>query len=68
MKADPAAQRRLLELVAIDTQLAQLTHRRHTLPEIAELADLRARHVQATDALVSAETRLSDAEGEGKRV
>ena len=68
MKADPAAQRRLLELVAIDTQLARLTHRRHTLPEIAELADLRARHVQAADALVSAETRLSDAEGEVRRV
>ncbi len=68
MKADPAAQRRLLELVAVDTQLAQLTHRQRTLPETAELADLRARHLQASNALVEADTRLSDAQGEVKRV
>ena len=33
MKADPEAQRRLLDLQAIDTSLAQLAHRRRTLPE-----------------------------------
>ena len=37
MKADPEAQRRLLDLQAIDTALAQLAHRRRTLPELAEL-------------------------------
>jgi predicted nucleic acid-binding Zn-ribbon protein len=37
VKADPAAQRRLLELQAIDTALTQLAHRRRTLPQLAEL-------------------------------
>ena len=37
MKADPEAQRRLLDLQAIDTALAQLAHKRRTLPELAEL-------------------------------
>ncbi|HET9128527.1 MAG TPA: C4-type zinc ribbon domain-containing protein [Propionibacteriaceae bacterium] len=68
MQADPAAQRRLLELVAIDTQVAQLTHRRNNLPENAELAELRARHTEASRALVAAETRLSDAQREVQRV
>lgn len=38
MKADPHAQRLLLDLQAIDTALAQLAHRRARLPELAELA------------------------------
>ena len=37
MKADPDAQRRLLDVQAIDTALAQLAHRRRNLPENAEL-------------------------------
>ena len=37
MKADPDAQRRLLDLAAIDTALAQLAHRTRNLPEHAEL-------------------------------
>jgi predicted nucleic acid-binding Zn-ribbon protein len=37
VKADPEAQRRLLDLQAIDTALAQIAHKRKTLPEIAEL-------------------------------
>ena len=48
MKADPDAQRRLLELQAIDTALAQLAHRRRTLPEHAEL-DKLAREISALD-------------------
>ena len=36
MKADPQAQRLLLDLQGIDTALAQLAHRRATLPELAE--------------------------------
>ncbi len=43
MKADPQAQRLLLEVQAIDTALAQLAHRRAHLPQIAELADLGRR-------------------------
>ena len=48
MKADPQAQRRLLDLQAIDTALAQLAHRRRTLPEHAEL-DAFARELSALE-------------------
>jgi predicted nucleic acid-binding Zn-ribbon protein len=37
VKASPEAQRRLLDLQAIDTTLAQLAHRKRSLPELAEL-------------------------------
>jgi len=40
VKADPEAQRRLLDLQAIDTALAQIAHRRRNLPELAELQRL----------------------------
>ena len=48
MKADPESQRRLLELQAIDTSLAQLAHRRKTLPELADV-DRLAREVAGLD-------------------
>jgi predicted nucleic acid-binding Zn-ribbon protein len=48
MKADPEAQRRLLDLQAIDIALTQLAHRRRNLPQIAEL-DRLARQIAATD-------------------
>lgn len=48
MKADPTVQRRLLDLAAIDTTLAQLAHRRRTLPEQAELDGL-ARELSALE-------------------
>jgi uncharacterized protein len=38
--ADPESQRRLLDLQALDTALAQLAHKRRTMPEHAELARL----------------------------
>jgi predicted nucleic acid-binding Zn-ribbon protein len=40
VKADPELQRRLLDLQAIDTSLAQLAHRRKSLPELAEVERL----------------------------
>jgi uncharacterized protein len=48
VKADPDSQRRLLDLQAIDTSLAQLAHRRRTLPELAEL-DRLARELSALE-------------------
>jgi predicted nucleic acid-binding Zn-ribbon protein len=48
VKADPESQRRLLDLQAIDTSLAQLAHRRKTLPELAEV-DRLAREIAALD-------------------
>jgi uncharacterized protein len=48
VKAAPEAQRRLLDLQAIDTALAQLAHRRRSLPELAEIETI-AREISALD-------------------
>jgi predicted nucleic acid-binding Zn-ribbon protein len=48
VKASPEDQRRLLDLQAIDTALAQLAHRRRTLPELAEI-DTVAREISALE-------------------
>lgn len=68
MKADPAAQLTLLDLQAADTAVAQLQHRRRTLPELAviercrqQVNDLavRAGDLQArVDDLAQAQARL----------
>ncbi|MEU6074797.1 C4-type zinc ribbon domain-containing protein [Micromonospora sp. NPDC047074] len=60
MKADPQVQRRLLDLQAIDTSLAQLAHRRRALPERAEL-DALARELSALeDERVRAQVAVDD--------
>jgi uncharacterized protein len=60
VKADPQAQRRLLDLQAIDTALAQLAHRRRTLPERAEL-DAFARELSALeDERIRAQVAVDD--------
>jgi predicted nucleic acid-binding Zn-ribbon protein len=60
MKADPEAQRRLLDLQALDTALTQLAHRRKTLPEHAEL-DRLARELSAMeDDRIRAQVSLDD--------
>lgn len=60
MKAAPEAQRRLLDLQAIDTALAQLAHRRRTLPEIAEI-DAVSRELSALeDERIRAQVAVDD--------
>ncbi|MEV0430448.1 C4-type zinc ribbon domain-containing protein [Micromonospora sp. NPDC050495] len=60
MKADPKVQRRLLDLQALDTALAQLAHRRRSLPELAEL-DTLARELSALeDERVRAQVAVDD--------
>ncbi|GGK88174.1 zinc ribbon domain-containing protein [Mangrovihabitans endophyticus] len=60
MKAAPEAQRRLLDLQAIDTALAQLAHRRKSLPELAEI-DTVAREISALeDERVRAQVAVDD--------
>lgn len=62
MKAEPAAQARLLDLQELDTQLQRLDHRLRSLTEIAEAAQLKER-VDAIDAeLITAQTKASDIE------
>jgi predicted nucleic acid-binding Zn-ribbon protein len=67
IKADHGAQLRLLDLQAIDTAVAQLGHRRRTLPEHAEIARLQATRDAVASDLVAADTAVSDLELEQAR-
>jgi uncharacterized protein len=67
VKASPNSQLRLLELADLDAELARLEHRRHSLPEVAELARLEARAGELRDAIVAAETKLGDLDREQSR-
>ncbi|MGN9808875.1 zinc ribbon domain-containing protein [Micromonospora sp. BQ11] len=60
MKADPKVQRRLLDLAAIDTALAQLAHRRRALPERAELEALARELSALEDERVRAQVAVDD--------
>ncbi|MEH1127493.1 zinc ribbon domain-containing protein [Micromonospora sp. CPCC 206061] len=60
MKADPEAQRRLLDLQAIDTALAQLAHKRRTLPEHAALDELARQLSALTDERTRAQVAVDD--------
>ncbi len=60
MKADPADQRRLLDLQATDTLLTQLAHRRRNLPEVADLERLDAELQKVTDDQVRARVSVDD--------
>jgi uncharacterized protein len=62
VKASPEAQRRLLDLQAVDTALAQLAHRRRSLPELAEI-DAVSRELSALeDERVRAQVAVDDLE------
>jgi uncharacterized protein len=62
VKAAPEAQRRLLDLQAVDTALNQLNHRRKSLPELAEI-DTVAREISALeDERVRAQVAVDDLE------
>ncbi|MGC4804249.1 zinc ribbon domain-containing protein [Micromonospora sp. DT233] len=60
MKADPKVQRRLLDLQAIDTTLAQLAHRRRSLPERAELEAVARELSALEDERVRAQVAVDD--------
>jgi predicted nucleic acid-binding Zn-ribbon protein len=60
VKADPQAQRRLLDLQAIDTARAQLAHRRRNLPQNAELDRLAREIAAADDDRVRAQVAVDD--------
>jgi len=59
-----ADQVRLLDVAALDVRAAQLAHRRRTLPELAELAEVAARERSLRDRLTTARTEVSDLERE----
>ncbi|MFI7546511.1 zinc ribbon domain-containing protein [Actinoplanes sp. NPDC049599] len=60
MKAAPEAQRRLLDLQAIDIALAQLAHRRKSLPELAEISTISRELSALEDQRVRAQVAVDD--------
>ena len=60
MKAAPEAQRRLLDLQAIDTTLNQLAHRRRSLPELAEIETVARELSALEDERVRAQVAVDD--------
>jgi predicted nucleic acid-binding Zn-ribbon protein len=64
MRADPAAQLRLLDLQDLDTKLGQLAHRRRGVPQVAELAELDTKAAVLRDREVAIRTAVSDLERE----
>ena len=61
MKAEPSRQLRLLDLQAVDSELARLAHQRATLPAAARATELAAEVASARDGVVRAETTASEA-------
>ncbi len=68
MKADPDAQRRLLELQAIDTALTQLAHRRRNLPEYAEIERLDGQLRSLRDQRARAQADVDDLDRDIRRL
>jgi predicted nucleic acid-binding Zn-ribbon protein len=68
VKADPEAQRRLLDLQALDTALGQLAHKRRTLPENAELERLGKEVQSLTDERASAQVAVDDLDRDIDRI
>jgi uncharacterized protein len=68
VKADPTAQRRLLDLQAVDITLAQLAHRRRSLPELAEIARHDQRLAELSREVVRLDTEVGDIAREERRL
>ena len=68
VNAEPAVQLRLLDLQGVDTRLAQLNHRRRTLPELAAIADAAARASALHTEAVELRTEISDIATEQRRM
>ena len=60
MKADPSAQRRLLDLAGLDAELARAQHRRRTMPEQTAVEDAETTVRAHRDAVVTARTSVGD--------
>jgi predicted nucleic acid-binding Zn-ribbon protein len=60
VNATPDDQLRLLDLQALDSTLDRLAHRRRSLPELAQIDELQARHQRLGDDVVLATTEDGD--------
>ena len=63
-KANALDQVRLLDVQTLDTRLLQLAHRRRTLPEHQQLADVEAERRGLADRLVQVRTTVGDVQRE----
>ena len=68
MKADPSAQRLLLDLADADAVLARVDHRGRSLPEDVEIAELTTKIDSTRDDLVRADISAEDLTREYRRV
>jgi predicted nucleic acid-binding Zn-ribbon protein len=68
VKADHAAQLVLLDVQAADTGLAQLSHRRKTLPELAALQSAGEREADVRAQVIDVETQLADIDADQSRL
>jgi predicted nucleic acid-binding Zn-ribbon protein len=60
LNASSSDQRLLLDLQALDTRIDQIAHRRSTLPQHAQVAELEQRLARLRDDVVVAETEQTD--------
>ncbi|HEX6246651.1 MAG TPA: C4-type zinc ribbon domain-containing protein [Nocardioidaceae bacterium] len=67
MKADPFAQLKLLDVQALDSRHDQLRHRLATLPQLAELKELRTQRDAVADRARDARILVDDLTREQKR-
>jgi uncharacterized protein len=67
LNAEPAVQRRLLDLQDLDLQLDQVAHKRASLPEHQALKELIAEKSVVDRELVTADTEVSDLQREQKK-
>ena len=67
IKASKDAQLLLLQVQTLDSAVLQLAHRRRTLPELGELQRLAVEVDELDDALVAAETAVSDLDADQAR-
>ena len=60
MLADPAAQRSLLTLADLDSEVARIQHAARSLPQHKAIADLIAARQRVTDELIFSTTEADD--------
>jgi uncharacterized protein len=68
VKADPDAQRRLLDLQSLDTALAQLRYRREHLPEHAQVLELRRQIAGLEHERIKAQVGVDDLDRDIERL
>lgn len=68
LKADPFVMLSLLDVQRLDSELAQLTHRKKHLPQIGEIAALQTRRGELTGRRVELGASVSDLSGHQRRL